>query len=160
LPREPVEKELERDLPAKETVANSYKVRDNVFVKPGKVRCDTKWKQGTVTKIILDKVVEIDGVNYHVADVRLARQNEGDKNNAISHLCTEVDIELCGDAGFGTNEEISGESVGNNSDLDGSETSSWGIGNLEVVDEPNQEEGGRATRDKRPPPWMADFYIN
>jgi len=42
----------------------------------------------------------------------------------------------------------------------GSETSSWGIGNLEVVDEPNQEEGGCATRDKRPPPWMAGFYIN
>jgi len=54
----------------------------------------------------------------------------------------------------------SDKSFSNNSNLDGSETCSWGIGNPEVVDEPNQEERGRITRDRRPPPWMADFYIN
>jgi len=160
LPRELVKKELERDLSAKETGTNSYKIGDNVFVKPGKVRCDTKWKQGTVTKLISDKVVEIDRVNRHVADVRLVRQNEHDQNDAISHLCTEVDIEPCGNAGLGINEEVSDESAGNNSDLDGSEICSWGISNPELVDEPNQEEGGRTTRDRRPPPWMANFYIN
>jgi len=45
-------------------------------------------------------------VNHHVADVRFAQQNKRDHNDAISHLCTKVNIELCGDAGLGINEEV------------------------------------------------------
>ena len=57
-------------------------------MKPGKARCDTKWT--CVTKVVFDKVAEIDGVNRHVADVRLAEQrrcNDGEQK------CMEMKVE-------------------------------------------------------------------
>ena len=58
-------------------------------MKPGKARCDLKWRCGRVTKVVSDKVTEIDGVNQHVADVRLAEQRR--RNNG-EQQCMEIEV--------------------------------------------------------------------
>lgn len=55
-------------------------------MKAGKASCDMKWRHGRITKLVSDKVVEVDGMNRQVADVRLAKQRQ----------CMAIDVN-CGD---------------------------------------------------------------
>ena len=57
--------------------SNPYQVGTTVFVKPGNARCDTVWREGVVTRLISDTVVEVDGTNRHIADVRHKRLDTG-----------------------------------------------------------------------------------
>ena len=58
----------------RESNKNSYQAGDQVYVKPGKARCDTIWRHGIVARVQADNVVEVDGVNRHVAGVRHVEQ--------------------------------------------------------------------------------------
>lgn len=49
-----------------------FSVGDTVYVKPANLRCTTAWKTGTITRLISDQTVEVDGTNRHVADLRFA----------------------------------------------------------------------------------------
>ena len=48
----------------------SYKVGDEVYVKPRTVTCTTRWPRGRVTSITDRGAIEVDGVHRHVADLR------------------------------------------------------------------------------------------
>ena len=90
LPGEPRREGRPGDLRAEVTGANPYRVGDQVYVKHGKARCDTKWRCGRLTKVMSDKVAEINGVNRHVADVRLAEQR---RRNDGEQQCMEMEVE-------------------------------------------------------------------
>lgn len=47
-----------------------FSVGDKVYVKPPNIKCTSVWKPGSITKIISEQTVEVDGVNRHVADLR------------------------------------------------------------------------------------------
>ena len=130
LPGEPRREERPRDLRAEVTGANPYRVGDQVYVKPGKARCDTKWRCGGVTKVVSDKVAEIDEVNWHVADVRLAEQR---RRNHGEQQCMEMEVECdhghlaavvggkaedLGQCGGMKNGESAKENDGNDQDVD------------------------------------------
>ena len=59
---------------SRESNKSSYQAGDQVYVEPGKARCDTVWRRFIVTRVQADNVVEVDGVNRHVADVRHVEQ--------------------------------------------------------------------------------------
>jgi len=59
---------------SRESNKNSYEAGDQVYVKPGKARCDTMWRRGIATRVQADNMVEVDGVNRHVADGRHVEQ--------------------------------------------------------------------------------------
>ena len=52
------------------TIDNPYDIGDNVWVKPAENRCNTKFKLGTVTGVISNHTVEVDGMPRHVRDLR------------------------------------------------------------------------------------------
>ena len=47
-------------------------VGDSVWVKPPEARSHTKYKLGTVTKVISERTMEVDGMPRHVRDLRSA----------------------------------------------------------------------------------------
>uniref|UniRef100_A0A5S6Q7S7 Uncharacterized protein n=1 Tax=Trichuris muris TaxID=70415 RepID=A0A5S6Q7S7_TRIMR len=47
-----------------------YVVGDIVWVKPRSGRCDAHYDNGTVTRLISDQAVEVNGVTRHVRDIR------------------------------------------------------------------------------------------
>ena len=49
---------------------NPYKVGETVWVKPPGYRCSSKFGTGTVTRIISDQALEVDGMPRHLRDVR------------------------------------------------------------------------------------------
>ena len=56
--------------------SSQFSVGDVVFVKPPNARCTTKWRTGKVTGVVSNQVVEVDGTNRHVADIRLLNHDE------------------------------------------------------------------------------------
>ena len=148
LPGEPESAGSPGDRHTVSTEMNPYRVGDEVFVKPGRARCDKRWKLGTVTKLISDKVVEIDNIDRHIADVRLSA------TGALQTTRDAVDggIEICMDGVTAPNELID-----NHNDYDDNSSSGNSDDNQLVT-----EEQGVAipTRDRRPPRRLADFYVD
>uniref|UniRef100_A0A5S6QMP0 Integrase catalytic domain-containing protein n=1 Tax=Trichuris muris TaxID=70415 RepID=A0A5S6QMP0_TRIMR len=59
------------DRPAQHDPSESpYRAGDLVWVKPPGARCDTQYHKGTITGIISDRAVEVDGMPRHVRDLR------------------------------------------------------------------------------------------
>ena len=54
------------------TIDNPYDIGDNLWVKPAENWCHTKFKLGTVTGVISNHTVEVDGMPRHVRDLRSA----------------------------------------------------------------------------------------
>ncbi len=53
-------------------IDSPYDVGDTVWVKPSENRCDTKYKLGTVTRVVSEQTMEVDGMPRHVRDLRSA----------------------------------------------------------------------------------------
>ena len=51
-------------------INSPYDVGDTVWVKPQGTRCNTKYRVGTVTGVVSDHTVEVDGMPRHVRDLR------------------------------------------------------------------------------------------
>ncbi|KHJ43407.1 integrase core domain protein [Trichuris suis] len=51
-------------------ISNRYNVGDEVWIRPLAGRCDTRYEEGTVTNVLSDQAVEIDGIPRHVRDIR------------------------------------------------------------------------------------------
>ena len=49
---------------------NWYRLGDPVWVKPPRYRCTSKFQEGTVTEVIIQQTIIVDGVPRHVKDVR------------------------------------------------------------------------------------------
>ena len=50
-------------------IDSPYDVGDAVWVKPPENRCHTKYKLGTVTRVVSEKTMEVDGTPRHVRDL-------------------------------------------------------------------------------------------
>lgn len=116
-------------------VHRKYSVGDAVYVKPPGARCDTEWKLGKVTGIVSDRVVEIDGTNRHVSDIRLVEMGASSadiEDGALEGRVSESGVSIIG-------EEDAQENEG--SDVD------------------EAENGSDSVRERRPPRWMSDYYL-
>ena len=58
-----------------------FRIVDEVWVKPPKVRCTSKWNRGTVTGVNSINNVEIDGMPRHVLDIRRVIDPDSDDEN-------------------------------------------------------------------------------
>ena len=132
-------------LALRSTALSPYQVGDMVYVKPPKARCDTVWKLGKVTQIVADAVVEVDGTNRHVADVRHAYSSSDEQSlaNNIQSTAASVEFEIHSD----------------NNDHETSDDSSSCGTDREGVTEMVNSGDNHVTRDRRPPQWLADFYV-
>ena len=123
------------------THLNPFLVGDVVFVKPPNAKCTTVWSRGVVERLVSNTTVLVNGVNRHVADVRFSR-HAADCSDGVS------DIEL---AGGGGGEEAVDDSAGDvRDDVAGDDTDA-------PDDDGDRVVADRAVRERRPPPWMADY---
>ena len=67
----------------------SFEVGVKVFVKPADARCSTPWPIGTVTAVISDTQIEVDGVPRHVADCRRVPESLTDAGQGSNDSTTE-----------------------------------------------------------------------
>ena len=85
--------------PVQSMVNGDWAIGDLVFVKPDQhVRCRTRLKEGTVTRVVSDVCLEIDGVRRHEQDIRkrypdIVRATRGVDVNRISESSSEEDKE-------------------------------------------------------------------
>lgn len=117
---------------------NVYHKGDRVYVKPVNAKCSSKWQVGRVTDIVSDCVVEVNGVNRHVADVRHANDNARDGCVIGDRDVNDEYVEIIGDlprmGDLGDEEEVvGGEEAG--------------------------EVQRNVVRERRPPRWFEDFYV-
>ncbi|KRY25976.1 Pol polyprotein [Trichinella spiralis] len=74
-----------------------FAVGDSVWVRPPGARCDTRHQKGTVTGVVSDQAVEVDGMPRHVRDLRrrtpsvsaasdFSEQTAGEEEEMIIHL--------------------------------------------------------------------------
>ena len=130
---------------SRESNKNSYQAGDQVYVKPGKARCDTMWRRGIVTRVQADNVVEVDGVNRHVADVRHVEQQ---------HM---PNLELEQQSAVNLGVELDYRADGDYADIDGDDGSNDDNAYEDDSDSSDEEP---VVRDRRPPQWLVDFYIH
>ena len=130
---------------SRESNKNSYQAGDQVYVKPGKARCDTMWRRGIVTRVQADNVVEVDGVNRHVADVRHGEQQ---------HM---PNLELEQQSAVNPGVELDYRADGDYADIDGDD---GGNDDNAYEDDSDSSDEEPVVRDRRPPQWLVDFYIH
>ena len=133
---------------------NPYRVGDQVYVRPGQARCDSKWEGAAVTGIVSENVVEVDGINRHIADVRLGVEQIGTAQDSTKQWFynprppAEVEVE------FGRVHEDDDDDI--SSSDDGQVTSSDDDNGSDNSVQSHEE----LPRDRRPPRWLADFYLD
>jgi transposase InsO family protein len=128
-----------------------YQVGDRVYVKPANARCDTAWKMATVTKSVANTVVEVDGVNRHVADVRHAGDEQMMPSGAQPQPAVEIEYD-------GTTAADGNTDGAENTDRDGySDTES--TGDDPESDSDNSSADNQSVRERKPPGWWADYFI-
>ena len=109
------------------------------------------WKRGKVTNLISNTVAEVDRVNRHIADLRLCHANISLKPADESEINFDAIINRS-IAESVTNEELPDDNahvvdnVVDNIDDDDSDDNHSDISSSDV-------------RDRKPPAWLADFYV-
>jgi transposase InsO family protein len=95
-------------LDLRNTQSRTYQPGDTVYVKPRLNRCDAVWKKAVVTAIKANNVVEVEGTNRHVADLRPAVAADilitPDEDVRASGVPIEYDIERGGEASSDDNQ--------------------------------------------------------
>ena len=139
---------------SRESNKNSYQAGDQVYVKPGKARCDTMWRRGIVTRVQADHVVEVDGVNRHVADVRHDEQQyipnlEPEQHSAVNPE-VELDYRADGDYADGDYADIDGDDGSNDDNANEDDN----------ADDSDSSDEEPVVRDRWPPQWLVGFYIH
>ena len=64
-------------------VDGPYQAGEEVWMKPPDARCDTRYKRGTVTRIVSNQAVDVDGVPRHVRDLRHCT-SQGSQDEAVT----------------------------------------------------------------------------
>jgi len=77
---------------------NPYIVGDAVWVRPPGNRCNTRFTRGTVTKVISDLAVEVNGVPRHVRDLRCVTSPDHVSEEASGNEILSDDDNLLTDA--------------------------------------------------------------
>ena len=128
-------------------LSNPYKVGDEVFVRPPNARCTTPWNRGIVTRIVAQMVVEVDGTNRHVSDVRRV-VGQSCERTSVCVQPREIQLNAIpeeypqpGDGECSEDAEV--DDSGGSRHEDNSENSE-----------------GRPSRDRAPPKWLANFYVD
>lgn len=62
---------------------NPYHTGDAVWVKPLGNRCDTRFSRGTVSKLVSEVAVEVDGMPRHIRDLRRRTEDLSDDDNLL-----------------------------------------------------------------------------
>ena len=124
-----------------DNLANSYRVGDVVYVKPVGAKCTTEWLGGKVTGVVSDTAVEVNGINRHVADLRLAyRRGNSDCNGpTLSSDSTSDEVNFV-ELEFGNASSSVTDSGGSNDD------------------ESCSVDPGRPVRERRPPERFGESY--
>lgn len=128
---------LERD-----TINTEYKVGDVVYLKPKNARCNDEWEKAEVTGIVSEVVIEVNGTNRHISDIRFCESGKR-QDEMLDAECREVEIERCC-CDRDQDDDVRSD-AGGNVDDDGLD------GELEVE--------AKELRERRPPKWLADFYV-
>ena len=87
-------------------IDSPYDVGDAVLVKPSENRCHTKYKLGTVTRVVSEQTIEVDGIPRHVRDQRSAVPPETATTRAQIFVSDDEELPLL-PARRGTEEESS-----------------------------------------------------
>ncbi|XP_065654532.1 uncharacterized protein LOC136081163 [Hydra vulgaris] len=72
-------------------VMKTYRIGEKVYVRPADAKCTSVWKIGTVTDILTNTNIEIDGVPRHVRDVRIAPASNSSNASSKIVISEEVD---------------------------------------------------------------------
>ena len=75
-------------------IDSPYDVGDSVWVKPPEARCHTKYKLGTVTKVVSEQTMEVDGMPRHVRDLRSAVPPETAPTRAQIFISDDEELPL------------------------------------------------------------------
>jgi hypothetical protein len=138
--------------------SNPYKIGDSVYVKPANARCDTEWKTATVSNVVADTVVEVNGVNRHVADVRATSKMDDSMPRRDNQQMSTTEIEY----NIASNDMIDGHMRdGNIADDDHPTNNEPVLDEREsdnTIDAYDSSDDGPIVRDRRPPTWLSDFY--
>ena len=136
----------------KDTTGNPYALKDYVYVKPNNNKCTSVWKVGQVTKLISNTTVEVNGTNRHVSDLRFAWHD-----NSVAPRSVDI-VDSDGD--------IIGEPETDSTSVTDSTETFVGIDNAEAdcdIHSSDSDNSGTEirgqVRDRRPPKWLADFYV-
>ncbi|CDW58423.1 Pol protein, partial [Trichuris trichiura] len=74
-------------------IRHRYNVGDDVWIRPPAGRCDTRYEEGTVTNVLSDQAVEVDGIPRHVRDIR-RRTPSPDRQKGTNKTEDEVEEPL------------------------------------------------------------------
>ena len=75
-----------KNLLAKNVKNERFRIGDNVWLKPPKVKCHTKWQPAIITQDASNQTEEVNGVPRHVKHIRPQNDNRS--------LCIDVEIEV------------------------------------------------------------------
>ena len=75
-------------------IDSPYDVGDAVWVKPAENRCQTKYKLGTVTRVVSEQTVEVDVMLRHVRDLRSVVPRESAPTRTQTLISDEEHIPL------------------------------------------------------------------
>ena len=75
-------------------IDSPYDVGDTVWVKPSMNRCHTKYKLGTVTRVVSEQTMEVDGMPRHVRDLRSAVPPETAPTTAQTFMSDDEELPL------------------------------------------------------------------
>ena len=75
-------------------IDSPYDVGDTVWVKPSVNRCLTKYKLGTVTRVVSEQTMEVDGMPRHVRDLRSAVPPETAPTTAQTVMSDDEELPL------------------------------------------------------------------
>ena len=124
---------------------NPYKVGDHVYVKPGSVKCTSVWRPGVITGLVSNTAVKVDGMTRHVGDVRFCWRPAIERKPTFVH--SECDY-IVDEPDRADNELSDADSISASDDENGSD--------MDQLD----AQLNRPARDRKPPSWLADFYVN
>ena len=75
-------------------IDSPYDVGETVWVKPSVNRCHTKYKLGTVTRVVSEQTMEVDGMPRHVRDLRSAVPPDTAPTTAQTFMSDDEELPL------------------------------------------------------------------
>ena len=130
---------------------NPYQPGDVVYVKPPNARCTTPWRIGKVTALVSNTAAKVDSITRHISDLRLCHPSSPARDEASVHeFDISPDVDSDGD-------DDNGDDVPNDQnqivgrDSGDSEGEGAAGGGTEIR---------QSSRERRPPAWLANFYVD
>ena len=75
-------------------IDSPYAIRGSEWVKPSENRCHTKYQLGTVTRVVSEQTMEVDGMSRHVRDLRSAVPPETALTTAQTFMSDDEELPL------------------------------------------------------------------